>query len=356
MAKQRASSTLKLENVTRSFGTTVALDGLNLTVEPGELVALLGPSGCGKTTALRIVAGLETADSGSLLVNDVRYNDTAVNDRDMGMVFQAYSLFPNMTVAENIDYGLRARKMDLPKRMKQVRKMLQLVDLEEKSTRYPHQLSGGQQQRVALARALAIEPTVLLLDEPLSALDAQVRSQIREEIRAIQLELGITTLFVTHDQEEAMAIADRVGVMNRGQLEQIDRPTELYTRPATPFVASFVGLANKIPASITGKGNVKVLKQKISLSEFSAELLDGQPVQALVRPESIILTSDFEDDASHGLLISKSFLGPLTKLGVAVEGMPIIHIHLQSKDVKKVEIGDRISFKISAEEIMVQNV
>ena len=153
-----------------------------------------------------------------------------------------------------------------------------------------------------------------------------------------------------------MAIADRVGVMNRGQLEQIDRPTELYTRPATPFVASFVGLANKIPASITGKGNVKVLKQKISLSEFSAELLDGQPVQALVRPESIILTSDFEDDASHGLLISKSFLGPLTKLGVAVEGMPIIHIHLQSKDVKKVEIGDRISFKISAEEIMVQNV
>ena len=356
MAKQRASSTLKLENVTRSFGTTVALDGLNLTVEPGELVALLGPSGCGKTTALRIVAGLETADSGSLLVNDVRYNDTAVNDRDMGMVFQAYSLFPNMTVAENIDYGLRARKMDLPKRMKQVRKMLQLVDLEEKSTRYPHQLSGGQQQRVALARALAIEPTVLLLDEPLSALDAQVRSQIREEIRAIQLELGITTLFVTHDQEEAMAIADRVGVMNRGQLEQIDRPTELYTRPATPFVASFVGLANKIPASITGKGNVKVLKQKISLSEFSAELLDGQPAQALVRPESIILTSDFEDDASHGLLISKSFLGPLTKLGVAVEGMPIIHIHLQSKDVKKVEIGDRISFKISAEEIMVQNV
>ena len=356
MAKQRASSTLKLENVTRSFGTTVALDGLNLTVEPGELVALLGPSGCGKTTALRIVAGLETADSGSLLVNDVRYNDTAVNDRDMGMVFQAYSLFPNMTVAENIDYGLRARKMDLPKRMKQVRKMLQLVDLEEKSTRYPHQLSGGQQQRVALARALAIEPTVLLLDEPLSALDAQVRSQIREEIRAIQLELGITTLFVTHDQEEAMAIADRVGVMNRGQLEQIDRPTELYTRPATPFVASFVGLANKIPASITGKGNVKVLKQKISLSEFSVELLDGQPVQALVRPESIILTSDFEDDASHGLLISKSFLGPLTKLGVAVEGMPIIHIHLQSKDVKKVEIGDRITYKISAEEIMVQNV
>lgn len=356
MAKQRSSSTLKLESVTRAFGTTLALDGLNLTVEPGELVALLGPSGCGKTTALRIVAGLETADSGSLLVNDVRYNETPVNERDMGMVFQAYSLFPNMTVAENIDYGLRARKMDLPKRMKQVRKMLQLVDLEEKSTRYPHQLSGGQQQRVALARALAIEPTVLLLDEPLSALDAQVRSQIREEIRAIQLELGITTLFVTHDQEEAMAIADRVGVMNKGKLEQIDKPTVLYNEPATPFVASFVGQANRLPATITGKGNVKVLRQKISLSRHTSDLRYGLPVEAIIRPESIMLTSAQDDEATDGLLVSKSFLGPFTRLGVAIEGMPIIHINSQSKDVKNLEIGNRLSFKIVANEIMARNV
>ena len=272
------------------------------------------------------------------------------------MVFQAYSLFPNMSVLENVGFGLQMRKHSKSSREKKALELLELVGLPTQASRFPHQLSGGQQQRVALARALAFQPEVLLLDEPLSALDAQVRSQIREEIRAIQLELGITTLFVTHDQEEAMAISDRVGVMNKGRLEQIDKPIELYNNPATPFVASFVGLANKIPATITGKGNVKVLQQKISLSKFSEDLDDTSLVHAIVRPESIVLTSENEIDATQGLLISKSFLGPLTKLGVAVEGLPIIHIHVSSKDVKKLEIGDRLSFKINAEEIMAQNV
>jgi len=217
--KDRASSTLELRGISRHFGSVKALDGLDLVLEPGELVALLGPSGCGKTTALRIVAGLEVATSGELLVNGVGYNETPANERDMGMVFQSYSLFPNLTVSENIEYGLRARKVDSDKRAKKIAEMLELVALESKAKAYPHQLSGGQQQRVALARALAIQPRVLLLDEPLSALDAQVRGQIREEIRRIQLELGITTLFVTHDQEEAMAISDRVGVMSHGKLE-----------------------------------------------------------------------------------------------------------------------------------------
>jgi len=272
------------------------------------------------------------------------------------MVFQAYSLFPNMNVLENVGFGLQMRKQPKLNRENKARELLNLVGLPTQSARFPHQLSGGQQQRVALARALAFEPEVLLLDEPLSALDAQVRSQIREEIRSIQLELGITTLFVTHDQEEAMAIADRVGVMNNGKLEQIDKPIALYNDPATPFVASFVGLANRIPATITEKGNVRVLKQKISLSKHSADLSDSNSIEALVRPESIVLTSDSEQDASHGLLISKSFLGPLTKLGVALEGSPIIHIHAQSKDVKKLEIGARVSFKIQAEEIMARSV
>ncbi len=352
--KDRASSTLELRDVSRHFGSVKALDGLNLTVNPGELVALLGPSGCGKTTALRIVAGLETATSGELLVNGERYNETPANQRDMGMVFQSYSLFPNLTVSENIDYGLRARKIDSEKRAKKVTEMLELVSLASKAKAFPHQLSGGQQQRVALARALAIQPRVLLLDEPLSALDAQVRGQIREEIRRIQLDLGITTLFVTHDQEEAMAISDRVGVISHGQLEQIDKPIALYNNPATPFVASFVGLANRIPAEITAKGKARVLNQKVDILESAEQFVAGEKVNVIIRPESLELVSESDSDATRGIVALKSFLGPLTKVGIAVEGAPLIHLHISSREVRKLEIGEKIAFKISSDEVMAE--
>jgi putative spermidine/putrescine transport system ATP-binding protein len=354
--KERISSTLELQGVSRHFGSVKALDGLDLTVQPGELVALLGPSGCGKTTALRIVAGLEVATSGELLVNGSRYNDTPASQRDMGMVFQSYSLFPNLTVAENIEYGLRARKVDSEKRGKRVKAMLELVDLAVKAKSYPHQLSGGQQQRVALARALAIEPRVLLLDEPLSALDAQVRGQIREEIRRIQLELGITTLFVTHDQEEAMAISDRVGVMSHGKLEQIDTPIALYNSPATPFVASFVGQANRIPAQITAKGKARVLNQKVNISESAGSFEEGDHVHVIIRPELLEIVSESDTDATRGIVALKSFLGPMTKIGIAVEGGPLIHLNIASREVRKIEIGDKIAFKISSDEVMAAGV
>ena len=351
----RLSSKLELTDISRRFGAVVALDRFNLTVEPGELIALLGPSGCGKTTALRIIAGLESADSGKLEFNGIDYISKPANHRDMGMVFQSYSLFPNMTVQENIEYGLRVRKMEPAKRAKIVGEKLELVALGSKAKNFPHQLSGGQQQRVALARALAIEPTVLLLDEPLSALDAKVRTQIREEIRRIQLDLGITTIFVTHDQEEAMSIADRVGVMNQGNLEQIDKPIALYNKPTTPFVASFVGLANRIPAHVSEKGNVKVLGQKIPLSPFSSDIDGGKSVVALIRPESLHIVSSNETESTVGTVVFKSFLGPLTKLGVDIGEGLIVHLNELSKEVRKIEIGEKISIKIFAEEIMVES-
>jgi len=346
---------LVLKNVSKKFGEVKALDKLDLVIKSGELVALLGPSGCGKTTALRIVAGLEHHDSGSIKINDQNISGVPAHQRNMGMVFQAYSLFPNLTVLENVAFGLKMRKVSKEKQQKKSIGLLELVGLPTQKNRFPHQLSGGQQQRVALARALAIEPSVLLLDEPLSALDAQVRTNLRDEIRRLQLSLGITTLFVTHDQEEAMSMADRVGVMRNGKLEQIGVPSDLYNKPATPFVASFVGIANRIPAEVTGKGNVKVLGQKIALSEFSMEFDDGKKVNALVRPESLHLVSESDPEATNGIVAIKSFLGPLTKIGVAIEGYPIVHLNLASKDVKRIEIGDRISFKIAADELMVES-
>jgi putative spermidine/putrescine transport system ATP-binding protein len=251
-ATPRAGVEVRLEQLTRTYGTVVALDGLNLTIEPGELVALLGPSGCGKTTALRLLAGLEDADAGRVVVAGKDLTRLSANKRNIGMVFQAYSLFPHMTALQNVAFGLRLRHVSSAERKKVASETLELVGLSAQSHRYAHQMSGGQQQRVALARALAIKPEVLLLDEPLSALDAKVRAQLRDEIRRVQLEVGTTTLFVTHDQEEALAIADRVGVMRAGQLEQLGSPSEVYGRPQTAFVAEFVGLSNRLAADVKG--------------------------------------------------------------------------------------------------------
>jgi ABC-type spermidine/putrescine transport systems, ATPase components len=244
---------VELTELTRVYaGGVRALDGLTLHMAPGEFIALLGPSGCGKTTALRCLAGLEDPDSGSVVVGGRDLTHVPTNKRDMGMVFQAYSLFPHMTARQNVEFGLELRKQDKATRAKRAADMLDLVGLSKQADRFAHQMSGGQQQRVALARALAIEPQVLLLDEPLSALDAKVRTQLRDEIRRIQLEVGTTTLFVTHDQEEALAVADRVGVMNAGRLEQLAAPAELYSAPVSEFVADFVGVTNRsAPRSVT---------------------------------------------------------------------------------------------------------
>ncbi len=287
-AATRSGVEVRLEGLSRHYGDVMALDGLDLTLHPGELVVLLGPSGCGKTTTLRLLAGLEDADTGRVMVGGQDVTRRPANKRDMGMVFQAYSLFPHMTVKDNVAFGLKLRRKAKAERDKRAMEMLELVGLTEQAGRYAHQLSGGQQQRVALARALAIQPQVLLLDEPLSALDAKVRAQLRDEIRRIQLEVGTTTLFVTHDQEEALAIADRVGVMRDGRIEQLGSPTDVYTRPATPFVAEFVGLSNRLAGEVTGSGTVVVRGAELPLVDIGVPA--GQVV-ALVRPEAVSVAS-----------------------------------------------------------------
>src|ERR671932_185336 len=241
---------LELENVRKSFATTTAVENFNLNVERGEFVSFLGPSGCGKTTTLRMIAGFEMPTAVTIRINgkDVTYQPP--NRRQVGMVFQSYALFPNMTIAENIGFGLKVAKKPAAEIRQRVEEMLKLIHLPQLGKRYPYQLSGGQQQRVALARALAIKPQVLLLDEPLSALDAKIRVSLRNEIRAIQRQLGITTVYVTHDQEEALSLSDRVVVMNEGRIEQIGTPFEIYNFPQTSFVASFVGTLNILSAAV----------------------------------------------------------------------------------------------------------
>ncbi len=339
-----------MEGLSRHYGPVVALDNLDLTVQPGELIALLGPSGCGKTTTLRLLAGLEDADTGRINVAGRDITRLPASKRDMGMVFQAYSLFPHMTVRENVAFGLRLRKISAAKRDQRALEMLELVDLGTQADRYPHQISGGQQQRVALARALAIEPQVLLLDEPLSALDAKVRAQLRDQIRRIQLEVGITTLFVTHDQEEALAIADRVGVMRAGRLEQLAPPTEVYSRPATSFVAEFVGLSNRLAGTVTGS-TVTVRGHDLPLVDSSTP---AGPVTAIVRPEAVTMASDDTGVSGpmSGTVIASTFLGATSRVTVDL-GDTTIMAQLPTVEATKLPAGSRVTLTIRPDPVLV---
>ncbi len=346
----RTAVEVRMEGLSRRYGPVVALDGLDLTVQAGELVALLGPSGCGKTTTLRLLAGLEDADAGQITVAGADITRLPASKRDMGMVFQAYSLFPHMTVRQNVAFGLRLRRVSSAQRDRRAIEMLDLVGLSTQADRYPHQISGGQQQRVALARALAIEPQVLLLDEPLSALDAKVRAQLRDQIRRIQLEVGITTLFVTHDQEEALAIADRVGVMRDGRIEHLAPPTEVYSRPATSFVAEFVGLTNRLAGTVSGS-TVTVRGRDLPLVDLSTP---AGPVTALVRPEAVTLASDSSGESGPlvGTVIASTFLGATSRVTVDL-GDTTILAQLSTADATKLPAGSRVSLTIRPDPVLV---
>ena len=340
--------TVRLEGLHRTYKDVHALDGLTLELAPGELVALLGPSGCGKTTALRILAGLEDADAGRVVVGGRDVTSLPANKRDMGMVFQSYSLFPHMTATENVAFGLRLRGIGGAERRHRAGEVLDLVGLSTQANRYAHQLSGGQQQRVALARALAVRPSVLLLDEPLSALDAKVRTQLREEIHRIQLEVGTTTLFVTHDQEEALSIADRVGVMRAGRLEQIATPEEVYARPATTFVAEFVGLTNRVPATVRD-GGADVLGTRVPLLPGST---DGGEAEVLLRPEALrvqALADPGDATAATGTaatVVTASFLGAVGRVRVRTADGQELVAQVASHDVEALRPGQPVSVTV----------
>jgi putative spermidine/putrescine transport system ATP-binding protein len=308
---------VELRQLHRRFGEVVALAGIDLEIPSGEFVSFLGPSGCGKTTALRLIAGFDRATSGQVLVDGKDLTGVPPNRRDIGMVFQAYSLFPNMTAARNVEFGLRVRRQGRGDRRERARELLELVGLGDAADRYPHQLSGGMQQRVALARALAIEPRLLLLDEPLSALDAKVRVQLREEIRRIQTRLGITTIYVTHDQEEALSISDRVAVLSRGKIEQIGTPADIYGAPATPFVAEFVGTMNRIESTVVDAvdGAVEVAGVRLSVGAARGRT-PGEHVLLLVRPETVSVEAAVGDEGVTGEVVSHTFLGSVTRLRV----------------------------------------
>ncbi len=298
---------VRLEGVTKRFGAVVAVAGVDLEVPPGRLVTLLGPSGCGKTTTLRVVAGLEQPTAGRVWIGREDVTDLPAARRGVTMVFQSYALFPHLTVFENVAYGLRVQRLPAAEVRRRTLEALELVGLPETTHRYPAQLSGGQQQRVALARALVMQPRVLLFDEPLSNLDAKLRRRVRAEIRVLQRRLGITSLYVTHDQSEALALSDVVVVMNQGRVEQVGTPEEVYRRPQTRFVADFIGEANLLPAEYRD-GAVEVVGYRFP---FVQEDVREGPVTLMVRPEAVVIARDGAGLA--GVVRSAFFMGMTTE-------------------------------------------
>jgi len=334
---------VSLREVTKRFGSVRALDDVSLYVQPGELLALLGPSGCGKTTLLRAVAGLEVPDTGHVLIGDRDMSEVPVRSRPIGMVFQHYALFPNLTVRQNIAFPLEVRGVPREQARARVEEMLVLVRLDAQADRYPNQISGGQAQRCALGRALAPSPEVLLLDEPLSALDAVVRVRLRDEIRRVQQMVGITALYVTHDQSEAMAIADRVALMNHGRIEQLAPPSELYEEPRTEFAATFVGSRNAVELPVTG-GRVRLP------GAFDIAAPSGSNGRAICffRPEDVEIAEEHGPGLAAWLEM-KVYLGSTTRLLLRAEhasGELSLHADAPSRRVQGLDEGSRLTFRV----------
>jgi putative spermidine/putrescine transport system ATP-binding protein len=347
---------IELREIVKSFGHNTVVKGLSMSVEKGEFVSFLGGSGCGKTTTLRMIAGFETPSAGSILIDGADVANLRPNKRNLGMVFQNYALFPNMTVRKNIAFGLKIAGRTAGAVDARVDEMLDLIHMGEFSGRYPHQLSGGQQQRVALARAIAIEPRALLLDEPLSALDAKIRVRLRDDIRDIQRKLGITTIYVTHDQEEALSISDRVAVMKDGLIEQIGSPSEIYNRPATPYVAAFIGTLNVLAATaIDPSAGTVAIEGQVLRAGAAFEARPGDELRVSFRPEalSLDLGGAGGGNALEGELAKVKLLGSILRLVVSVGRLQVSMDGFNDPRLSLPSIGDKVRLLVPAEALVV---
>lgn len=345
-------SEIRIEGAKKVYGDVTVIENLSLTVPDGALFTLLGPSGCGKTTLLRMIAGFNSIEGGDFYFGDNRINNMEPSKRNIGIVFQNYAIFPHLTVRDNVAFGLKQKKATKEKVVAETDKYLKLMQIDEYRDRKPDQLSGGQQQRVALARALAVNPDVLLMDEPLSNLDAKLRVDMRQAIREIQREVGITTVYVTHDQEEAMAISDSIAVMNQGRIQQVGRPKELYHRPKNEFVASFIGRTNIIQANLKHDGATALLEFSTGY-RMPLPILNNvadQPVHVSIRPEELIRTADGDIDAQ---ITDSVYLGMDTEYFVDLPFAKKIHVSEESSLTEDLGEGDHIKLKINAQKINV---
>lgn len=345
---------LSLEGVSKHFGDFVAVDRVDLEVPEGQMVCFLGPSGCGKTTLLRLIAGLELPSGGRILLNEGDVTRLPAHRRDIGMVFQSLALFPHLSIAENIAYGLRIRGVPADKRRERASELLELVRMPGVENRAISQLSGGQRQRVAIARALALEPQLFLLDEPLSALDAKLREEMQVEIRLLQQRVGVTTILVTHDQREAMTMADMVVVMNEGRVQQVGTPLEIYRRPANAFVAEFIGTSNLLKGTVADGGRVEVNGHVLQIDELPASVKRGDAVTVSVRPEDVHLLPGVHEGNNRlqGTIAFIRDVGQSVELHVDCNGL-MVTSHVQPRDRPDVSRGDTVTVELPGEACVV---
>jgi iron(III) transport system ATP-binding protein len=345
---------INIENVVKKYGNDTVIKGLFLDVKPGEFFTLLGPSGCGKTTLLRMIIGFNSIEGGDIKINGKLVNNIPANKRNIGMVFQNYAVFPHMSVANNVAFGLKNRKVPKDEIQKRVDSILQTVKIDHLKNRMPAQLSGGQQQRVALARAIVIQPEVLLMDEPLSNLDAKLRVEMRNAIKSIQNKIGITTVYVTHDQEEALAVSDRIAVMNGGVIQQIGKPQEIYQRPANLFVSTFIGLSNVLEGHVKGTEKHKMLTvgdggYEIGMENLANNVRDGQKVKVSVRPEEFDIQT--EGEGLRAVIESSVFLGLSTHYFIRLEDGADVEVIQYSNDQQIIPNGTKVILTVKPSRI-----